>query len=79
MRSGRDVLRDAESRAPLLEALAGVERLVLLGDVVELRQGPVRDALAQARPVLSALAEALGSDREVVIVPGNHDHHLLAG
>jgi hypothetical protein len=80
MRSGRDVLRQAESRAPLLEALSkGVDRLVLLGDVLELRQGPVRDALAEARPVLGALAEALGPDGEVVIVPGNHDHHLLAG
>jgi hypothetical protein len=79
MRSGRDVLREAASCAPLLEALADVERLVLLGDVLELRQGPVRDALAQAQPVLSALAEALGSGGEVVIVPGNHDHHLLAG
>jgi hypothetical protein len=80
MRSGRDVLRQAESRAPLLEVLSnGVDRLVLLGDVLELRQGPVRDALAEARPVLSALAEALGPQGEVVIVPGNHDHHLLAG
>jgi Calcineurin-like phosphoesterase len=80
MRSGRDVLRQPRSRAPLLDALAGdVDRLVVLGDLLELRQGPVRDALAAARPVLSELAEALGPDGEVVIVPGNHDHHLLAG
>jgi hypothetical protein len=74
------VLRQADSRSALLGALAdGVDRLVLLGDVLELRQGPVRDALAEAAPVLSELAEALGPDGEVVIVPGNHDHHLLAG
>lgn len=79
MRSGRDVLLQAERRAPLLEAVAAADRLVLLGDVLELRQRPVRDALRQARPALNALAEALGPGGEIVIVPGNHDHHLLGG
>jgi hypothetical protein len=51
--------------------------VVLLGDVLELRHGPVRDALATAWPVLAEIGEALGPGREVVIVPGNHDHHLL--
>jgi len=50
---------------------------VLLGDVLELRHGPLADALDAARPVLTAIGEALGPGREVVIVPGNHDHHLL--
>ena len=53
--------------------------MVLLGDIVELRQGPVREALAHALPVLAELGQALGDDGEVVIVPGNHDHHLLSG
>ncbi len=39
----------------------------------------MRDALAAAAPALSAIGEALGAGREVVIVPGNHDHHLLGG
>ncbi len=39
-----------ELRAALLEALADVDRLVLLGDVLELRHGPPRDAMAAARP-----------------------------
>jgi hypothetical protein len=71
------VLRRPELRGLLLDALAGVDRLVLLGDVLELRHGPVADALDAARPVLTAVGEALGPGREVVIVPGNHDHHLL--
>ena len=50
---------------------------MLLGDVVELRQGPVSDALADASRVLASVGQALGAGREVVIVPGNHDHHLL--
>jgi hypothetical protein len=56
-----------------------VQRLVLLGDIVELRHGPVREALAAAAPVLQEIAAALPPDAEVVIVPGNHDHLLLTG
>ena len=48
-------------RASLLDALADVDRLVLLGDVLELRHGPVRDALDAAQPVLAAIGEALGA------------------
>lgn len=73
------MLRDPVAREPLLDALKDTDRLVLLGDVIELRQGPLRDALAVARPVLAALGEGVGVGGEVVIVPGNHDHHLLAG
>jgi hypothetical protein len=60
-------------------ALAGVDRLVLLGDVLELRHGPLRDAVADAVPVLRALGAAVGPEGEIVVVPGNHDHGLLRG
>jgi hypothetical protein len=51
---------------------------VLLGDVLELRHGPLREALNAGREFLVELGRALGAGTEVVIVPGNHDHHLLA-
>jgi len=73
------VLRRADPRSALIEAVAGCERLVLLGDMLELRHGPLREALEVAEPVLRALGEALGPGGEVVIVPGNHDHRLLRG
>jgi hypothetical protein len=47
--------------------------------VLELRHGPPRDALAAAAPVLREVGAALGSQREAVIVPGNHDHGVLRG
>jgi hypothetical protein len=47
--------------------------------VVELRHGPLRDALEAAQPVLREIGAALPAGAEVVIVPGNHDHELLAG
>jgi hypothetical protein len=72
------VLRGAQARAALHAALPGVGRLVLLGDVLELRHGPMRDALAAAKPVLEELGSALAADAEVVLVPGNHDHELMA-
>ncbi len=73
--SGADVLRRPGPRAALIEALADVERLVLLGDVLELRHGPRRDALAAARPFFEDLGRAMGG-REIVVVAGNHDHAL---
>lgn len=71
-----DLLRRPELRAPLLEAAADAQRVVLLGDVLELRHGPPRDALAAARPFFEELGAALAG-REVVIVAGNHDHALV--
>lgn len=73
------MLRRERERAALLGALGDVDRLVLLGDVLELRHGPMRSALADAEPVLRALGGAVGSGGEVVVVPGNHDHGLLRG
>jgi predicted phosphodiesterase len=72
------VLGGAEALARLTAALAGTDRLVLLGDVVELRQGPMREALGALESVLEALGAALAPGAEVVLVPGNHDHELLA-
>jgi hypothetical protein len=79
MRSGRDVLRRAPVRAHLLAGLDGVRRVVLLGDAVELRHGPMAAALDAARPLFAELGAALGPEGEIVVVPGNHDHRLLAG
>jgi Calcineurin-like phosphoesterase len=73
--SGADVLRRSGPRSALIEALDGVDRLVLLGDVLELRHGPRRDALAAARPFFEDLGRVFAG-REIVVVPGNHDHAL---
>lgn len=73
--SGEDVLRDPETRRLLLEEIGGADRVVLLGDVVELRDVAVGPALAAARPFFEELGAALGR-RDVTIVPGNHDHRF---
>lgn len=73
-----DVLRRREPLAALCAALADVDRLVVLGDGLELRQGTMRAALEAAVPVLAALGAALGRDAELILVTGNHDHHLVA-
>ncbi len=70
------MLRHAELRAPLLEAVADADRVVLLGDVLELRHGPLRDAMSASRPFFEDLGRALGG-RELVLVAGNHDHALI--
>jgi predicted phosphodiesterase len=75
---GRDALRRPGPLAGLVEAVRRADRLVLLGDALELRHGPLRDVLASAAPVFAALGAALGADGEIVVVPGNHDHALVA-
>jgi UDP-2,3-diacylglucosamine pyrophosphatase LpxH len=78
-RLGHDVLRRREPLERLLAELQRVERLVLLGDIVELAEGRPRQAMEIAEPVLRAIGRALGPDREAVIVPGNHDAPFVRG
>jgi calcineurin-like phosphoesterase family protein len=73
-----DVLRRPAALRALLDGLDGVDRLVVLGDLLELRHGPAYAALEVARPVLRAIGERLGADGEVVLVPGNHDFRLIS-
>jgi hypothetical protein len=78
--SRADLLRRAELREPLIAALRdGIERLVILGDFLELREVPVRDVAAYGLPLLREAGEALGPGGEIVLLGGNHDHALLAG
>jgi Calcineurin-like phosphoesterase superfamily domain len=72
---GEDLLRDGAIRRVLLEELADADRLVLLGDVLELRELPLAMVLDSARPFFEELGETM-ADRPVVLVPGNHDHRL---
>jgi hypothetical protein len=76
-RLGRDVLRRPPALEALLDALADVDRLVLLGDVVELLEQRPRRAMDRAEPVVRAIAGRLGAGRQVVVVPGNHDAVLV--
>ncbi len=73
---GIDMLRRPEIREPLWAALEGADEVVLLGDAVELRDVPLATAIETARPFFDELGAAVG-DAPVVVVPGNHDHHLL--
>src|SRR3954470_5822264 len=73
--SDEDVLRDAGIRRVLFEEIAGADRLVLLGDVVELRNLPVGPSLERSRPFFEELGEAIG-DIEGLLLPGNHDARL---
>jgi metallophosphoesterase superfamily enzyme len=73
--SDEDVLRDPAIRRILFGEIAGADRLVLLGDVIELRNLPVGPSLERSRPFFEELGEATG-DAEVTLVPGNHDARL---
>ena len=74
----RDVLRRREPLQALLAALEGVDRLVLLGDVVELLEHRPAQAMEVAEPVLRAIGAGIQRGAEVIVVPGNHDSELVA-
>lgn len=71
------VLTREEPLRALLRALDDTDRLVLLGDVVELAERRPTRAMAVAEPVLRAIGARLGAEREVVLIPGNHDFALV--
>src|SRR3954447_17084665 len=74
-----DLLRRADLREPLLEAIAGADRFVILGDGLELREAAHRDAMEVAAPFFAAIGEALGPEKELIMLAGNHDHGIAAG
>ena len=74
----RAVLLQDPALEALLDALATVDRLVLLGDVVELLEGRPVEAMEVAEPVLRAIGGRLDRGAEVILVPGNHDGDLVA-
>lgn len=76
---GRDLLRRADLCEPLLDLLRSSRRLVILGDGLELRHAPHREAAEVAGPFLEEVGRALGADGEVLMLAGNHDHGLVAG
>ncbi|HEY7950512.1 MAG TPA: metallophosphoesterase [Solirubrobacterales bacterium] len=72
---GEDLLRDLAIRKTLLEEIGGADRLVLLGDALELRELQLPRVLEIAQPFFEDLGRAMAG-RRVVLVPGNHDHRL---
>jgi hypothetical protein len=74
-----DLLRRPDLREPLLEAVRGVQRLVILGDGLELREAPQREVAGIAAPFFADVGRALGPDGELLLMAGNHDHGLAAG
>jgi len=74
-----DLLRKPELREALIEELRGSDRVVLAGDLLELRHGPRREALGAARAFFEDLGRVIGAPpaREVVVIAGNHDHALI--
>jgi predicted phosphodiesterase len=73
--TGADLVRRQEARSRLFDGLAEADEVVLLGDSIELRDGPLSDSIERALPFFRALGAELGG-RRLTIVPGNHDHRF---
>jgi predicted phosphodiesterase len=76
-RTQADLLRRPDLRQRLIEAVENVDHVVLLGDSIELRDGPPGEALEVAAPFFEHLGEAMAG-RRVTVVPGNHDYQLAS-
>jgi hypothetical protein len=50
---------------------------VILGDAVELMERRPQRAMEIAEPVIAAIGRRLGRDKEVIVVPGNHDQPFV--
>jgi hypothetical protein len=74
--SGRDVATRPPVTERMLAAVEGADQIVLLGDVLELREHRLRHVLERGRPVLEPLGH-VAAGRRVLLVPGNHDYQLL--
>ncbi len=71
-----DLLRREVMIDRFAEASSDCDRLVLLGDTIELRDRPIEEAMEMARPFFERIGREFAGG-EVVLVPGNHDHRLL--
>ncbi|MEJ7750524.1 MAG: hypothetical protein WKF32_03630 [Thermoleophilaceae bacterium] len=74
--SGADVARRPDVCERLCAAVSEADRVVVLGDLLEMRERRAADVLEAAGPALSALGDATRG-KQLVIVPGNHDHELI--
>lgn len=75
--SGVDVARQPAVQERLVEAVADADHVVLLGDLLEMRERRVADLMALVRPLFERLGEVTAG-RRLTFVPGNHDHALAA-
>jgi predicted phosphodiesterase len=73
--NGADVARFDAPRERLLEGFARADRVILLGDTLELRERPLPTLLERVRPFFESAAEPLAG-KPVTLVPGNHDHAI---
>jgi predicted phosphodiesterase len=75
--SGADLARRPRALDRLLAVAERADRLVLLGDLLELRERPAAAVLDDVAPALTALG-SVTAGKPVLLVPGNHDHQLVA-
>jgi predicted phosphodiesterase len=75
--SEADLARRPRALERLLEVAEKADRFVVLGDLIELRERPATAVLDDIAPVLGAIGDATAG-KPVVLVPGNHDHQLVA-
>lgn len=76
---GEDIMSRAEEVDGLVETMAergAGQRLVLLGDILDLWKSTLHDCIRAGEYFFRRISLLEGM-REIVLVPGNHDHEIL--
>jgi predicted phosphodiesterase len=72
---GFDLARSGEGAERLIDALSEGDRVVVAGDLLELREMALRAVLDRARPAIERIGRATAG-RRLTLVAGNHDYGL---
>ncbi len=73
--AGHCVLERPAVLEAFLAQLVGFDRLIILGDLIELGEGrPPEEVLEIAGPILTAIG---AHPAEIIILPGNHDRRMV--
>jgi len=75
--SEADLARRPRALERLLAVAEEADRLVLIGDLIELRERPTSAVLDDVAEALMAIG-AVTAGKPVILVPGNHDHQLVS-
>jgi UDP-2,3-diacylglucosamine pyrophosphatase LpxH len=74
--TGRDLLREEFFLERLAPQLDGIDELIFLGDLFDFLFGSVGEAVDASAGLLDLIAANL-SDKRLVFLAGNHDHHFV--
>lgn len=73
----KELRKKLEEKNKEYEKEGGIEELIILGDFMDLSLAPLHRAFINAKSFFDDLLSGTPPVKKIVLVPGNHDHHLF--